>query len=405
MLIMETIQKIKADEISDSRGNPTIRVEIFTEKYSARAEVPSGASTGKYEAVELRDGDKNRFEGRGVLRAIQNIEKIIFPEIKGKDPLDQKGIDEKMEEIDGTLNFSKIGANAAIGVSMAAARLGSVISNKPLYEYLGGLYGLKPDKKLPRLQFNLINGGKHAETKLPFQEYHVVPITEDIGEAIEIIYRFQSGLRKKLRANIGDEGGFVPDLSGYEEPLAIFSEIAVGLGLKDKVRFSLDVAASSFFKGGLYDLGDKKVDSREMLRIYKDICGKYPILSIEDPFDEEDFDMFAEIKKEIPDIIVVGDDLTVTNASRIKEAINRESIGGVIIKPNQIGTLSKTFDAVKMAYDHGVDCIVSHRSGETNDDFIADIALGINAFGVKFGALQRGERVAKYNRLKEIFNN
>lgn len=402
---METIQKIKAREIFDSRGNPTIRVEIFSENYTSYSEVPSGASTGKYEAVELRDGDVNRFNGKGVLKAIENIEKKIFPAIKGKNALNQKEIDEIMEKIDGTENFSELGANATIGVSLAVARLGSMASEKPLFEYLAELAGRGPAKNLPYLQFNLINGGKHADTELPFQEYHIIPITENPDEAFQIAYKFQNELKKTLRTNIGDEGGYVPQISGYEEPLQIFSEIAGKLGLIEKIKFSLDVASSSFYKGGLYDLVNNKVTSDELLKIYKDICHKYPILSIEDPFNEEDFESFAKMKKEIPGVLVIGDDLTVTNSSRISEAIKKESIGGVIIKPNQIGTLTKTLDAVKICVENEIDYIVSHRSGETNDDFIADLAIGIGAFGVKFGALQRGERVAKYNRLKEIFNN
>ena len=401
---METIKKINAEEILDSRGNPTIRVNVSSENFTASADVPSGASTGKYEALELRDGDAERYGGKGVSKAVKNIENLIAPILLGKEPSSQKEIDEAMIAIDGTDNKSKLGGNAMIGVSMAVARLASKIYRKPLFRYLEEISNIKKSRKLPYLQANLINGGKHAETSLPFQEYHVIPDTEDINEALEIIFKMQNGLKKELHANIGDEGGFVSEFKDIEEPLKKFAEIAEKEGVTEKEKYSLDVAASSFFEKDLYILGDKKICASDLLEIYKDICRKYPVLSIEDPFNEDDFLMFAKMKEELPDVLVIGDDLTVTNKEKLQEALNKKSISGLIIKPNQIGTISETFETMKLARENNMECIISHRSGETNDDFIADLAIATGAFGVKFGALQRGERIAKYNRLKEIYS-
>ena len=380
---MQSIKNIKAEEILDSRGNPTIKVTIFSENFEASAEVPSGASTGKYEALELRDGDKNRFGGKGVLGAISNIEKTIKPAILGMDPLKQKEIDDRMIDLDSTGNKSKLGGNAMIGVSLAVARLGAKISGKELFSYLKELGGIKTSRPLPYLQFNLVNGGKHAETPLAFQEYHVIPDTTDLSEALEIIYKMQNGVKKKLRANIGDEGGFVPQLTDTEEPLKIFSEVAEENGVSGKILYSLDVAASSFFDNGMYTIGDKKLTAEELLNLYKDICNKYPMISIEDPFNEEDFEMFSKMKKEIPNIKIIGDDLTVTNKTRLKEAIEKDSVGGLIIKPNQIGTLSEAIETMKLARENDLECIVSHRSGETNDAFAAGIkpAGGLQQMG------------------------
>lgn len=402
---MEKIKNVSAEEILDSRGNPTIKVTIATDNFSAIAEVPSGASTGKYEALELRDGDKNRFGGKGVLKAVENINKIIGPAMIGKEPSDQNGIDKKMLELDGTENKTKLGGNAMIGVSMAVARLAAKIIGKPLFKYLEEISGVKPSRKLPYLQANLINGGKHAETPLAFQEYHIIPDTEDLDEALENISKIQSELRKILKANIGDEGGFVPQLDNIEDPLKIFDQAVEGVGLKGKIKYSLDVAASSFYENGKYNIGAEKITADELLALYETLIKKYPIISIEDPFEENDFAMFAKMRETIKNVKIIGDDLTVTNIIRLKEAIDKKSVSGLIIKPNQIGTLTETFETMKMARENDLECIVSHRSGETNDDFIADLAIGTGAFAVKFGALQRGERIAKYNRLKEIFNS
>jgi enolase len=401
---METIRKINAEEILDSRGNPTIKATISSENFTVSAEVPSGASTGAHEAMELRDDDKKRYNGKGVLNAIKNIENVILPSIIGMDPLDQQKVDRAMIELDGTDNKSNLGGNATIGVSLAVARLASTISRKPLFKYLEEIGGIKKSRELPYLQANLINGGEHAETSLPFQEYHIIPNTEDINEALEIIFKMQNSLKKELRANIGDEGGFVTNFEDVEGPLKIFSKIAERENLTDKLKYSLDVAASSFFDKDLYNLGYKKICASELLDIYKELCRKYPILSIEDPFHEDDFTMFTKTEEELPGLFVIGDDLTVTNKIRLQRAIDKKSISGLIIKPNQIGTLTEVFETMNLAREHDVECIISHRSGETNDTFIADLAVATGAFGVKFGALQRGERVAKYNRLKEIFN-
>lgn len=401
---METIRKINAEEILDSRGNPTIKVVVSSENFTTYAEVPSGASTGAHEAIELRDDDIKRYHGKGVLTAIKNIEEVIAPAILGMEPSNQKDIDKVLIELDGTKNKSKLGGNATIGVSLAVARIASKIQRKPLFKYLEDIGSVKKSRKLPYLQANLINGGKHAETSLPFQEYHVVPDTEEIDEALEIIFKMQNGLKKELKANIGDEGGFVTEFKDIEEPLKIFSEVAEKEKLTGKVKYSLDVAASSFLDKDLYDLGYKKICASDLLDIYRYLCRQYPMLSIEDPFEEDNFLMFAKTEEELPGLFVIGDDLTVTNKERLQEAINKKSVSGLIIKPNQIGTLTEVFETMRLARDNEIECIVSHRSGETNDHFIADLAVATGAFGVKFGALQRGERIAKYNRLKEIYS-
>ncbi|MEI6296509.1 MAG: enolase [bacterium] len=400
----ETIKKIVAKEILDSRGNPTVSVTISSENFEASTDTPSGASTGKYEAVELRDGDKSRFNGKGVLKAVENINKTIASALIGKDPLNQEEIDRIMLSLDGTPNKSNLGGNATIAVSIAVLKLAAKISNKPLYEYIKETAKIKPSRKFPYLQMNLVNGGQHASSSLAFQEYHTIADTENLNEAIENIYRVQNELKKTLKANTGDEGGFVPQMSEIEEPLVAFNKAVETVGLTGKVKYSLDVASSSFFEDGLYDIGNKKITAEELLSIYKDLCNKYPIISIEDPFNEDDFEMFAKLKKEIPSIIVIGDDLTVTNKSKLQDAIKLNSVGGLIIKPNQIGTMTEVFETMKLARDNNINCVVSHRSGETNDDFIADLAIGTGAYAVKFGALQRGERIAKYNRLSSIIN-
>ena len=399
------ITSIEAREILDSRGNPTVEVTMSTPKHSAGAAVPSGASTGIYEALELRDGNQERFGGKGVLKAVENINKIIAPALKGMDPLNQRAIDDKLLELDGTENKAKLGANAMLGVSLAASRLAAEVSGKPLFEYLKTLADIKTSRTLPFLCSNVINGGLHAVTPLPFQEYVVLPQTDDLEEALNIIHKIQNELKETLGANIGDEGGFVPNTSDPEEPLKALKQAAATTGTLDKVKFAMDVAATSFYKDGKYQLQGHGLDADGLLEVYKNMAAKYPLLYIEDPFHEEDFASFAKLNAEIPELHVVGDDLTVTNTKRLQEAINKKSISAIIIKPNQIGTLSETLDTMKLARDNDIECIVSHRSGETNDAFIVDLAAAFGAFGIKAGALQRGERVAKYNRFLEIYKN
>jgi len=396
------ITAVTAEEILDSRGNPTIKATVFSGKINASASVPSGASTGSYEALELRDGDVRRFNGKGVQKAVHHVKNLIGPAIKGMSPFDQTAVDKRMLKLDGTPNKSKLGANAILGVSLAVARLAAKLSNQPLHQYLRGLADIKPSRKVPYLYANLINGGQHAATKLPFQEYILVPQVNDIPEAINIIYKVQNELKHTLKANIGDEGGFVLDISDPEEPLRLLMKACEATKTLSKVKFAIDVAASSFFQNGKYDFNKKHYSAAELADFYKRLRSNYPLLSIEDPFQEEDFDSFAALRKAFVDVLVVGDDLTVTNEGRLKMAVVKNSISAIIIKPNQIGSLTETLNTMRLAKENGIECIVSHRSGETNDDFIVDLALAFGVFGIKLGALQRGERIAKYNRFLEI---
>jgi len=403
------IKDIKAKQILDSRGNPTVSVDMSDGDNVVTASVPSGASTGTYEAVELRDGGEE-YSGKGVLKAVDNIENIIAPALVGKDPANQSEIDKIMLDLDGTKDKSKLGANAILGVSLATARLAALQSEKPLYQYLNSLAEVKVTRAVPYLYMNFINGGEHANSSLSFQEYHVIPMVESIDEALEIGHEFQTELKKviiakygSISSNIGDEGGFVPEITDPEEPLKIIMETLGSLGLEDKVKLAMDVAASSFhsYDTGKYNVTpESSINSDELLAIYEKMIANYPILSIEDPFHEEDFEYFGKLLEK--GTIVVGDDLTVTNTERLQKAIDQKSINAIIIKPNQIGTLTETIQAIKLAVDNDIKPIVSHRSGETKDDFIADLAFAFGVFGIKAGALQRGERIAKYNRLKEI---
>ena len=397
----EKIELVAAREILDSRGNPTIEVEIHSQHHKAAASVPSGASTGIYEALALRDGDPGRFNGKGVKKSVQAINELVAPKLIGANPLNQKEIDDLLINLDGTKNKSKLGANATLGISLAVARLSSLIVKQPLFRYLNQLADIKPSRKLPYLYANLINGGKHAATTLPFQEYHAIPQTDSLEEALNIIYKIQSELKKTLKANIGDEGGFVANFSDVEEPLKYLQDAAEKSGAS-KIKFALDVAASSFYENGSYNLYGQKITVERLSEIYQKLSEKYPLLSIEDPFYEEEFEEFAKLKSSLANTLIVGDDLTTTNPERIQKAVQKNSIGAIIIKPNQIGTLSETLTAMKLSRDNQIECVVSHRSGETNDDFIADLALAFGTFGIKAGALQRGERVAKYNRLLAI---
>jgi enolase len=405
------IRFIEAEEILDSRGNPTISVTIGTKDVVATAAVPSGASRGEYEALELRDNNPKKFNGLGVQKAINNIKKIIAPNLKGKNVLDQKNIDKILIELDATPNKSRLGANATIGVSLAVSRLAGLISKKPLFLYLRELTDIKPSRKSPFLYLNLVNGGKHTLSPLKFQEYMIVPQTDNIEEAINIAFKIQNRLRETIRekygslfANFGDEGGIVPNIFDVKEPLRLLIEAGEKSGELKNIKLAMDVAASSFYKENLYDIGDKKITNKELLDLYKEMAKNYPLISIEDPFEENAFDDFKNLKNDLgkKKIYIVGDDLTVTNSKRLKMAIEKSSINAIIIKPNQIGTLTETLETMKLARENNLECIVSHRSGETNDDFIADLAFAFDVFGLKAGALNRGERVAKYNRLLQI---
>ena len=397
-----TIKKILSREIFDSRGNPTIETIITTANgVSAHSSVPSGASTGSHEAIELRDGG-NRFSGLGIFGAIKNINEIIAPIIIGKDVRSQNEIDQIMLKLDGTENKSRLGTNAILSISLTVARLAAKIEEKELYEYLNSISNLNKSIAMPKLYVNLINGGKHTKSKLAFQEYMAVFENSEQDEIFENIFKVQKELREQISGGLGDEGGFIMNTENIEAPLLILKNTLIKLDLQDKVKLAMDVAASSFYKDNKYLLQEKEIDSKELLEVYKNLVNTYDILSIEDPFEENDFISFSNITKELKDTLIIGDDLTVTNKNLLAKAIENKSITGIIIKPNQIGTLTEVFETVKLAQENNIKCIVSHRSGETNDDFIADLAVGIGAYGIKLGAMQRGERIAKYNRLEEI---
>jgi enolase len=401
------ISKIIAEEITDSRGNPTIKVTVFSGDESASFSVPSGASTGVHEAHELRDGD-----GKGVKNAIEKVNNVIASAIVGKDVLNQKEIDRIMIELDGTSNKTVLGGNSMIGASIACAKLAAKVSGVEVYRHLRTLSDIKPSRKAPYLYMNLINGGKHAKNGLAFQEYHVVPMTEDITEAINIGIKIQNSLKDLLAAELGtdsiilgDEGGFAPKINDVRKPLEFLAKIIKENGLEGKVRLALDVAASSFFGNDSYEIADRTLSRENLMKIYESIIEDFNLFSIEDPFNEEDFESFRKLKDINNTLFVVGDDLTVTNKSRLEEAISKRSINAIIIKPNQIGTLSETLETMKLARENDIELIVSHRSGETNDDFIADLTYAFGCFGFKSGAPLKPERMIKYNRLKIISGN
>ncbi|MEK6937595.1 MAG: phosphopyruvate hydratase [Nanoarchaeota archaeon] len=406
---MSTITNIKAREILDSRGNPTIEVNVFVGDLVASASVPSGASTGTHEALELRDGGQ-RYLGQGVRKAVYNVEKKISPLLKGIDCTRQKEIDSLMIEKDGTKNKSKLGANAILGVSLAVARAGAEDNNLYLYEYINELIereGVNRKIHLPRAFFNVINGGKHAGTGMPFQEFMISPQGKDFRERLRIgteVYHHLNKLLKekygKSATNVGDEGGFAPQIKTAEQGLDLLLEAIKRAGYKGKVDLAMDCAASEFYKNGFY-YAPKKMTSDKLLQYYLKLIKKYPLISIEDPFFEDDFKSYAQLKKK-SGIQIVGDDLTVTNPERIKKAIKEDSCNCLLLKVNQIGSLSEALEAVALAYQAGWKVMVSHRSGETEDTFIADLAVGIGCGMIKSGAPCRGERTAKYNQLLRI---
>jgi enolase len=409
---MSTIIEIYAREVLDSRGNPTVEVEVYTESGAfGRAIVPSGASTGEYEAVELRDGDKERYLGKGVLNAVNNVNENIAPELIGFDVLDQVGIDQTLIELDGTENKGKLGANAILGVSMAVAHAAADFLNVPLYMYLGGFNA----KSLPVPMMNILNGGEHADNNVDIQEFMVMPVgAKNFPEALrmgaEIFHSLKSVLKAKgLNTAVGDEGGFAPNLGSNEEALQTIMEAIEKAGYKpgEEVRLAMDVAASELFKkeDGKYHLSGEGVvkTSEEMVAFYEELVNKYPIVSIEDGLDENDWDGFKLLTERIGDRVqLVGDDLFVTNTTKLSEGIEKGIGNSILIKVNQIGTLTETFDAIEMAKRAGYTAVISHRSGESEDSTIADIAVATNAGQIKTGAPSRTDRVAKYNQLLRI---
>ena len=411
---MSTIKKIKAREILDSRGNPTIEVDVVVNNKTYTAAVPSGASTGKHEALELRDKTK-RYLGKGVMKAVRNVERKIFPIIKRKDCRKQKEIDQLMIKKDNTENKSRFGANAILGVSLATARAGADSKKLHLFEYLNKLTENKKIKlSLPKTFFNVINGGKHADNKLSFQEFMIVPkfktFKQNLQAAGEVYHILKKDLHKKYgkgSTNVGDEGGFAPErLQKSTDALKILMKAIKDAGYFGKMDIAMDCAASEFFKRGKYLVDGRKLSKQQLTNHYIQLAKKYPLVSIEDPFDQEDFIAFAELKKKLAEnklnVQIVGDDLTVTNVDRIEEAIREGSCDCLLLKVNQIGSLTEALNAVRLAHNNGWKVMVSHRSGETEDTFIADLAVGINCGQIKAGAPCRGERTAKYNQLLRI---
>ena len=402
---MSSIKRIKAREILDSRGNPTVEVELTTEKTCQTASVPSGRSTGTHEALELRDGTK-RFLGKGASKAVHNVERKIAPVLKQVECTSQEKIDYLMIKKDGTDNKSKLGANAILGVSLACARAAAAEKKVYLFQYLNQLLPLKKIS-LPRPFFNVINGGKHAGNELAFQEFMIAPQAKSFKEALQIgseVYHVLKEVIKKKYGksaiNVGDEGGFAPPIKKAEEALELIRTAIKKAGYSGKVDLALDCAASSFYRDGYYHL-HKKMNKDNLLDYYLQLIKKYSLISIEDPFEQEDFISFAELRRRSK-IQIVGDDLTATNVERIEEAIKEESCNCLLLKVNQIGTLSEALDAVRLAYKNGWKVMVSHRSGETEDTFVADLSAGIGCGMIKAGAPCRGERTAKYNQLLRI---
>lgn len=410
------IDSINAIEILDSRGNPTLQVEVVTEDgYVGIASVPSGASTGSFEAVELRDGDKNRYLGKGVKKAVENVNKKIAKEIKGMNVFEQRLIDEEMLKLDDTPNKSNLGANAILGVSLAVAKAASNALGMELYNYIGGINATE----LPVPMMNILNGGKHSDNNISIQEFMIMPIgkitfEERLKRGVEIYHTLKKVLKEKGHSvAVGDEGGFAPNLKNEEEALDIIVEAIKKAGYEPKkdIVLALDIASTEMFdeakkigKEGYYFWKTDILKTKsEMIQYLVDLCDKYPIASIEDGLAEEDWGAWEELTKKIGDKVqLVGDDLFVTNRTRLKRGIEKNVANAILIKPNQIGTLTETLDTIKLAKQNNYRTIISHRSGETEDTTIADIAVAINSMQIKTGAPCRTDRVAKYNRLLRI---
>ena len=414
------ITDVFAREIMDSRGNPTVEVEVIVEddtgEYMGRAAVPSGASTGAFEAVELRD-DSERYLGKGVLTAVDNVNDIIAEEIIGMNALDQVAIDKALIELDGTPNKAKLGANAILGVSMAVAKAAAEALSVPLYQYIGGVNA----KTLPVPMMNILNGGQHADNTVDFQEFMIMPVSapsfaEGLRMCAEIYHNLKKLLKSKgLSTGIGDEGGFAPDLDTPEDVLDVIMEAIKKSGYEPgtDIKLALDVAATEMFKDGIYQFeGETKAKglsemitrtSAQMVDMYEDLCKKYPLISIEDGLDEDDWDGWKLLTERLGDKIqIVGDDLFVTNTERLKKGIDTGCANSILVKVNQIGTLTETLDAIELAKRNQMTSVISHRSGETEDSIIADIAVAVNAGQIKTGAPARSDRVAKYNQLLRI---
>ncbi len=410
---MSEIIDIKARQILDSRGNPTVEVEILTESgYAGRAAVPSGASTGKYEAVELRDGDDEAYLGKGVLKACQNVEEAIAEELLGISVFEQRYIDSLMINLDGTPNKSKLGANAILGVSLAVAKAAAEASEQSLYRYIGGVNA----HVLPVPMMNILNGGSHADNSIDFQEFMVMPVgAESFSQALQMGAEIFHTLKKVLKSkgystNVGDEGGFAPNIKSNVEAIETVLIAIEKAGYKpgEEVMIAMDAAASEFYLSDekvyhFHKSSGDKLSSSDMVSYWADWCNKYPILSIEDGLDEDDWDAWKMLTSKVGDKVqLVGDDLFVTNTTRLQRGIEEGSANSILIKVNQIGTLTETIDAVNLATRNAFTSVMSHRSGETEDVTIADLAVGLNTGQIKTGSLSRSDRVAKYNQLLRI---
>lgn len=401
---MSKIKNIFAREILDSRGNPTVEVEVTIESgIKEIASVPSGASTGKNEAIELRDNDNTRYHGKGVLKAVSNVNNIIAPLLIGKDCLNQEEIDRLMIEKDGTDNKSNLGANAILGVSLAVLKCASKYQGKELYEYLGNNYSM------PKCMMNILNGGAHAGNKLDFQEFMIVPSKDEYRENLrmgsEIFNTLKEVLKSKnLLTGVGDEGGFAPDIDTADVALELIKEAIErsGYTLGKDVFLALDVAASEFYKDGKYIINNKEYNIEELTNYYQELVDKYHIISIEDGMAEEDYEGWKLLTEKLSNIQLVGDDLFVTNKKLLEKGIDMGIANAILIKLNQIGTVTETLETIKLAKDNNYKTIISHRSGETEDNYIADFAVGLNLGQIKTGSLSRGERTSKYNRLLRI---
>lgn len=408
---MPVIQKVHAREILDSRGNPTIEAEVTLEDgTTGRAAVPSGASTGEREAVELRDGDKKRYSGKGVRKAVENVNKIISKKVTGMDSFDQSGLDETLIKLDGTKNKSKLGANAILSVSMAAAHASAGFLKVPLYKYIGGVNS----RTLPVPMMNIINGGKHADNTVDFQEFMIIPagaksFSEALRYGVEVFHSLREVLKKKsYNTNVGDEGGFAPNLKSNEEAIEVILQAIENAGYKAgrDIYLGLDAASSEMWKNGKYEFYKSHIPdktSEQMVKLYEKLVKDYPIISIEDGMAENDWDGWKLLSDALgKKIQIMGDDIFVTNTEILQKGIDRNIANSILVKVNQIGTLTETLETIELAKTHGYTNVISHRSGETEDSTIADIAVATNAGQIKTGSLSRTDRVAKYNQLLRI---
>ena len=412
---MSKITNIYARQILDSRGNPTVEVDVFTEAGNmGRASVPSGASTGSREALELRDGDKSYFVGKSVRKAVANINELIKGVVVGMESTAQKELDLAMLELDGTENKSKLGANAILAVSMAACRAGALDTGKPLYLYMNeDLNVPNPVGKmrLPTPLMNIINGGEHASNNLDIQEFMIVPhlkssFSENFRAGVEIFHALKTVLSKQnYSTNVGDEGGFAPNLGSHEEALDCILQAITNAGYKpgEEISLALDSAASEFYKDGSYLMQGKTLSSEDMVKYYSDLCEKYPIYSIEDGLDESDYNGWVKLNAALgKKILLIGDDLYVTNKKILQEGIDKEWANSILVKVNQIGSLTETFEAIDLAFKNDYQAVISHRSGETGDAFIADLAVACGSGHIKTGSASRSDRMEKYNQLIRI---